>query len=466
MIDVAEVLRTVSGFKTFCSVEKIHQLVKTLRTDSTRFQIEVAGTSANGLPIHHVRFGNGSVKTLFVGFPHPNEPIGGLTVFSLLTQLNQESRSLVDADVEWHIVPCIDPDGAMLNEGWSQEAFTIESYMRNFHRQELRDQVECSFPIKHKRLVFDQPTKEAKILQGLLTEIRPDFYYSLHNNFGTGGAWYLLTRDIDQKYYRELYSLLEKENVPLKVDMPYGEFCAQFGAGIKEPTPMKKYYDFLERTAPFPEKVLQAGACSWDYLAEIKDSAVTFVAELPYVRHPSDGSKKETTQNLRQLKLKIDAENKFVATVILEEWEKVKEDLDSHSHFYKKIVNGVVSAKETLTEGLPSWPFKTREILFSPGYGRMATEGERFDVYVLDRFIVLCHSYEFVRLLKASAQTPAVRQATERLNAVFDEALDDIAKNIDLSKFEIIDCDALARVQLGSGLIVLNAILEVQSTAT
>jgi hypothetical protein len=68
--------------------------------------------------------------------------------------------------------------------------------------------------------------------------------------------------------------------------------------------------------------------------------------------------------------------------------------------------------------------------------------------------------------LKASTQTPAVMGATERLESLFDEALGEIAQQIDFDQVEVIDCDALARVQLGSGLIVLNALLETHSGRT
>jgi len=320
VIDVAGVLQAVPGFETFCSVEKLHNLVETLRADSN-FQIKIAGTSVNGIPIHHVRFGKGSVKALVVAFPHCSEPIGSLTVFSLLTLLARGNRELTEADVEWHIVPCIDPDGALLNEGWTQQLFTLANHMRHFYKQQLRDQAECSFPIHHNRLVFDRPTKEARVLQGLLEEIRPDFYSSLHNGV-MGGAYFLISRDIGGKYYRQLKELLERQRIPLQESPPRLEGGASFAPGICEPIATWKYYDQLEKTTPCPEQVLNFGANSWDYLAQIKESALTFVSELPHVRHPSDGSQQATSQNLRQLKLRLDADKKFVVTVILEEWEK------------------------------------------------------------------------------------------------------------------------------------------------
>ena len=187
MIRVEKLLLGVPKFEKFCSVQELRTLVESLRVESSGLQVAVAGMSALGRPIHHVKGGTGKIKALLVGFPHANEPIGGLTVLSLLRLLRE--GALADAGVEWHIVPCIDPDGAVLNEGWSQTDFTLRNYLRNFHRQELRDQVECSFPIHYKKLLFDQPVTEAQILMRLLKGIRPDFYYPLHNSTGTGAAW-------------------------------------------------------------------------------------------------------------------------------------------------------------------------------------------------------------------------------------------------------------------------------------
>jgi Zinc carboxypeptidase len=460
VIDVAEVLNALPEFNAFCSVQQLQKLSEQLPAGSSRFRSEVVGTSVNGLPIHHIRFGKGSVKVLLVGFPHPNEPVGGLTVFALLSLLSQGHPQLTTADVEWHLVPCIDPDGALLNEGWSQQAFTLERYMRNFHRQELRDQVECSFPIKHKRLEFNEPIPETRILQKLIEKIRPDFYYPLHNSAGAGGAWYSLNRDIDRCYYDQLHRLLAEHRIPLQGSAPFGTCFAQFAPGIWELYSTSRFYDCMEETTPDPQKVLKTGACSWEYLTEIKPGAVTFVTELPYIKHPSDGSPTPAPGHIRQLKLRMDADNKFLATMILQEWDRLKEDLNEASPFYRKIVQGVIAARDDLIEGLPSWPYKTRDILFSPVYDTPLTKGLRFDVFLLDRFFVLCHSYEFVRLLKVSRQTPAVRGAIQRLDAVFDEALADVANSVDADAFEVIGHEALARVQLGSGLIVLNSVLE------
>ena len=461
MIDVASVVGAVPHFERFCSVEKLYGLVERLRQDY-RFEVAIAGTSVGGTPIHHVRFGNGRIKALFVAYPHCKEPICGLTVFSLMTLLQQGHPSLCEADIEWHIVPCVDPDGALLNEGWTQKPVTMDSYMRNFYVQALPDQVDGSFPVEHEALVWTEPSKEASVLRTVLDRVRPDFFYTLHNAW-TGGAFYYLSRDIDHRYHGEIYAFLEGQDFPLQTRPIWKEVCAQFGVGIVEMWSITKHYDHLKKTIPAPEQLLRFGAASWDYLKKIKPEALTFATEMGYLRHPGDESDKETGQNLRQFKLRVDADSKYLAAVLLEEWEKVKEEVDTANPLYRTIVRGgVLPDRESLVEGgRPMSMHPTRDILFNPQHDGPMKEGERFQACIVDGgFWFLCHSYQFVRLLKASRQTPAVKHAIDRTERAFSDVLTEIGRHVDFGAFEVIDYDTLARVQLGSGLIVLNSLLE------
>lgn len=464
MIDVAQVLAAMPRFESFGSVSRLHQLVESL-ADAPGFTVRLAGTSENGLPIHHVRYGSGSVRALFVWPVHANEPVGSLTVYSLLTLLKDGNRTLLDADVEWHIVPCIDPDGAVLNEGWTQQPFDHRTYSRNHHRQEPRDQVERSFPITYKRLTFDQPSNEATILRTLLGELRPDFFYSLHDmNAVAGGGYAGVTHDVDETYAREIYQLLRSNGIPIAstddLGSPLDGDRAQFSGVVRETFIATKHYDYLERLTDVPEEGLHGGgAFSPEYLAEVSPGSQSFLFELPLATHPMAGSRVPMAGDLRRLMLQVDAGNKYLVTLILKEWERTKDDVDATSHLYRKTVNGIVDPRQNLAGGLPCWPLGTLttwDILFSPAYDKPMTEDDVLKVY-LTKFYVLCNAYEFVRLLKASPQTAAVRQAIERLDEAFDEAFAEIDAHVDFDKFEAIDCNALARVQLGGGLIALNA---------
>ena len=460
-IDVDEALRDLPHFDTFCSVAKLHALVERLRGDE-RFTITVAGTSVNGVPIHHVRFGRGRVKALLVAFPDCMEPIGGMTVYSVLSLLASRNAALLAADVEWHIVPCIDPDGAIQNERWTQQPFSIDSFVKGYYVQARSEQVDNSFPIVHKKLVWTQPSREAGILQGILDRVRPDFFFSLHNAW-TGGAFYFVSRDIGAGCYENLYRFLQRERFPLQRRPMWKEVCPQFAEGVVELYSVRKYYDCLEKTPLAPESVLTCGAGSWDYLAQIHPSAITFVAELGYALHPHEGSQKPTGQDLRHFKLRIDADSKYLGTVLLEEWEKVRNDVDQSNSLYRAVISGrVFPLRDKLAEGpMPLSRYPTRDLLFNPEYSRTMTEDDRLNACIADGgLFFLFFSYQLVRLLKESRPTPAVRHAIERLEHVYAQALAELDRYVDFRTFRVIDCDTLARVQLGSGLIALNSLLE------
>lgn len=457
MINVQEVLRDAPSFDKFCSVSELHELVEALPADAG-FRVSVAGRSANGLPIHHVRFGEGSVKALFVAFGHCMEPAGGLSAASLLTLLANGQRELLEADVEWHVVPCIDPDGALLNEGWTQHPFTLGNYMRNYYVQSWLDQVDCSFPIQYKKLSFDRPTVEASVLLEVMREVRPDFYQTLHHYF-LGGAFIYITHDIGNRYYQEIHELLAANQIPVNPNPPNRAYCARYGEAVYQFFSVKILYDFLEKTSASPEQLIPIAAGSWDYLAEINDDAVTFVCEPILAKHPSAGSEQETKDHLRQLKLRADTDDKFVASRIHEEWDAVKDDVDRSNPLYRAVVSELIDSRSELSDRTPFALSSTSAILADPSYSGLATEGRRFEVF-MERFRFLFHSYQFVRLLKESPQTVAITEATARLEAVFDEALSDIGRSVDFDAFEPVDCDTLARVQLGTGLIALNAMLD------
>jgi hypothetical protein len=459
MINLAEVLSHVPPFRKFCSVADLNALVTELSHDG-QFKITEAGRSVSGRPIHHVRFGSGSLKVLFVGFPHCMEPIGGLTVFSLLTLLAKRLPTLVEADVEWNVVPCIDPDGAILNEAWTQSPVTTETLRDNFYAQAPRDQVDMSFPVHHKSLAWDAPSPEARVLMGILDKVTPDFFYSLHNAW-TGGAFYFVSQDLGASCYSGLYGMLRSLDFPLSSRPFWREFCAQYSDGVAEMFSIRKHYDYLALTSPTPEKFFRWGATSFEYLAQIKPDAVSFVSEMGYVRHPDDESNAPTGENLRKFKLKIDAENKYLATVIGEEWEKVKDHVSKESPFYNVMFGGtVLPDMARLHEGgRPISRYTTQDLLTNPEYNREMTKGDRFDACFNEAFFFHLFSHQFVQLLETSPQAPAIDAALGRLRSAYADAQALLDSYVDPSRFYTVDCNTLAKAQLGSGLVVLNSLL-------
>jgi hypothetical protein len=460
VIDLQRALDGLPHFETFLSLEAINELVARLADDS-RFDVRVAGTSVDGHPIHHVRFGSGAVKALLVAGPQAMEPIGGLTVYGLMSLYAQGNEVITGLDVEWHVVPCIDPDAALLNEGWYTQPFTLERYIRGYWLQPRPDQVDFSFPIDYKRAHFDRMSKEAEVLKGVIDAARPDFYFTLHNAGPIGGSWFYLSRDLGPERFDAIRAFVADEGVNLQTRLAPG--LTEYASSFRHMPTMKSYYDMLEENGvEIPDELVsgKAGTTSFEYVEEVNPSSLTFVAELTYGRHPGDASDRETGRSLRQIALRTDADNKYLATVILEEWDATHDDLDETSPFYRKLRAELVEVRSTLQQGVTEWYSRPiQELLFSPAYARKAAEQDRLSAYSLGRAMFLANAHTFVRLLQASRQTPAVVRALERLDEVFTDALRELDEALDLSVYEPYDCDTLARVQLGTGLLALDTIL-------
>lgn len=157
-------------------------------------RVELLGHSANGKPIELVSIGSGERSALVVGAPHPNEPIGCLTIAAFVERLARDRRFRERSGYRWHFIPAIDPDGLDLNAGWLQGPATIENYMRHFFRPDFARQPEYAFPLDMPGYRFDAATPENLCWQRALEIARPDFLSSLHGS-DTGGAFYILSED-------------------------------------------------------------------------------------------------------------------------------------------------------------------------------------------------------------------------------------------------------------------------------
>lgn len=458
MIDVTESLSAFPQFPVFPSVGELAEQAEGL-ANAADFRVAIAGTSMAGRPIHHVATGAGAVKALFVGFPDSNEPIGGASAAALLRLLADNHAGLRELDVEWHIVPCIDPDGAILNEGWSRHPFDVARYMRGFHRPSAIHQVDCSFPIHYKRLDFATPSREAMILAGIIEAIRPDFYYSLHNNSGAMGAWLLVGHDLGSKIYERMHALLARHGIPMQSSAPMGGMLRRYDEGIYEMVSTRAIYDKLAEIMPEPEAALGRGAMSLDHVLEVNPRALTFISELPCVTHPQSVALGLSDHNLRRLRLSVLADNIALYATMLELWARVEGEVAADTPFHAKVMADMVSVAAQLPEGLPCWPGKTRSLIARGELDRPATNIEVYETYMLDRFFVLAHAHEFARLLEVSNQSSAVVDARSRLGEVFDGALRDLGRSIDLDGFAPLPVGDLARAQCGTGLLALGTLL-------
>jgi len=323
--------------------------------------------------------------------------------------------------------------------------------MEFYYRQAVDRDTHWSFPVRYKKLRFDRPTKETRALMKILRSNKPDFFFSLHNS-QLGGAYYFINKDIGKTYYNQFYRLLKSCNIPLHLGEPEADYLEEYSRAIYQQAGIKETYDYIAKHTKEPGKRIQFGANSFDWLMRYNRGALTFICELPYMLHPLITSSKKTKFNRRRLSLKNTADYRYFASVIIEEFEKIKNSVNSKSLFYHNTCKTLERTKRHLAE-------LSKDVLFSPDYNRVALESELIDMQ-LSIYHDLCWHYQVVRLLLDSRQTPKVKTAIKNMRNIFADLYNEVDRAVDFKTFEIIDLNNLVKAQLGSGMIALNWLMK------
>lgn len=217
---------------------------------------------------------------LVVGGVHPNEPIGSHTIIHLVGDLLQDPSLRQRLGVVWHFVPCADPDGMRLNEGWFDDPFDGETYFRHFYRPPGDEQVEWTFPISYRSKYFDAMLPETQALQRVIDEVRPDYYVPLHNS-ETGGAYFYLSQDVPD-LVPLLHRLPAAFDIPLHLGEPEAAHFKQIAPAIFEASTSQAVYEWRESNGLDPVPSGAAGQSSTSYAR--RHGTISLIAELPIWR--------------------------------------------------------------------------------------------------------------------------------------------------------------------------------------
>ena len=239
------------------------------------------GTSRLGDALWMYSIGNGSLSHLVVGGVHPNEPVGAWTAVHLLEELVTDEDLRAGLDARWNIVPCIDPDGARLNEGWFQEPGDRGSYARAFYRPAPNEQVEWTFPWNYKKAYFDAMLPETQALARAIDITKPDLYVALHNA-EMGGVYYYLTRAVPE-IYDLLAAVPASLGLPLDKGEPEGGHLKELAQAIFITGTLEEVYDWIESLGGDPFPAGSGGNASSDYA--LRYGTLSMIAELPYWKH-------------------------------------------------------------------------------------------------------------------------------------------------------------------------------------
>jgi hypothetical protein len=165
---------------------------------------EVIGESREGRPLHGLVLGHGPLRISLIGGCHADEPVGPEMLRLLTHQLGRlpDDHPLL-AEIRWHIVPHVNPDGARRNAGWSEHSVEVPDhrgardvgfdplrYVRRVAREPPGDDIEFGFP----RQASDGEARPENLAVARFMEYAAPLH--LHGSFhGMGfapGPWFLI----------------------------------------------------------------------------------------------------------------------------------------------------------------------------------------------------------------------------------------------------------------------------------
>ncbi|WP_283135180.1 M14 family zinc carboxypeptidase [Rhizohabitans arisaemae] len=324
-------LDSVPEYTRFATVDEVHERLTALSASHPgTATLRRIGTSRLGDPMLCLTVGDGPRHAIVAAGPHPNEPIGGLTVTHLAGRLCEDRAFRESTGYTWHIVGCLDPDGTRLNEGWFAGPFTKSHYGRHFYRPAGTEQVEWTFPFSYKKAYFDRVIPETLALMRLIDETKPAFFTTLHNG-EAGGVFYYLNR-AEPALQAELKALPARYGIPLHTGEAEHPSVKLLEEAIYLMPDMQDAYDYLESLGQDPAEHI-TGAASDSYIK--KYGTLSVVAELPYWSNAAADDPTPVERSYRDVLLAQAAETRATHEILDRTLAGVSRDLVTDSPFVR-----------------------------------------------------------------------------------------------------------------------------------
>ncbi|MEU6849055.1 M14 family zinc carboxypeptidase [Actinacidiphila alni] len=223
-------MRGPDAYPTVSGVAAAARVLTRRHPDLCRMRL--AGESRAGRPLWLLSVGHGSRNVLVVAGPHPDEQAGGATALWLAEHAVADRQRQADADLTWHFLLCLDPDGTVLNETGPAGPRPPAVHYRHTYRPAAAEQPEWAGSFR----VPGDELPETHALLAVIDELRPFLQCTLHGT-DVGGSWVQLTADVP--------GLAE----------PFGKYAAELDIPLQTGT-----YDALYWTGSGPGVFVQPAA--------------------------------------------------------------------------------------------------------------------------------------------------------------------------------------------------------------
>ena len=443
-----ERLAKVPDFKEFFAVkELLRHAEEVAATHPNICKIENLGYSKNNTAIPMVSIGNGPVSVLLFAFPHPNEPVGAMLSYFLIDELTKDTE--LRNGRTWHIIPCIDPDGASLNEGWFKGPFSIRDYARHYFRTKGEDQVEWSFPIEYKTLKFDRKVPETIALMKAITETRPAVMYSLHNS-GFGGVYYYISKPLEGAY-ETFYRLPRERQIPLSLGEPEMPFSKVYSPAVFDMPCVTDAYDYYEKYGDGdPAKHISGGASSRDF-ADAVCKPITLVTEVPYFISPKIADLTKTDKTRKQAILTGLGKLRRMLTTVQAIIDETIGELTEGTIFSETTVHFV----KQMTANVEDTEIWANE---DPKLEVQATVAQKMDAEYISVFRNMTIFSMYRRALRLQIEKGASKKIVDAY-AKLDNAIECWINEVEqVLEYEVVPIKHLVEIQYGALLAVLDAL--------
>ncbi|MFX0204454.1 MAG: M14 family zinc carboxypeptidase [Candidatus Hodarchaeota archaeon] len=446
-----EVLEKVPNYNEFLTIEELNESSKKLANDFEPVELTEIGRSREGRPISCLKIGEGVKNALLFAFPHPNEPIGSLTIEFLSRYLAENPEITKELGYTWYFIKAIDIDGAALNEGWFKGEFDPIKYVKHYYRPASHEQIEWTFPVKYKKLEFSTPPPETQALISLINRIKPKFMYSLHNAGFCGVYWYV--SHVIEDVFSRLPQLAEQVQLPIHRGEPEAPFLKKLRPAIFQMFGVQEYYDFMEENGvENPQEIIKSGTSSDDYLKQVTaGQGFTLVCEMPYFYDKDLGDESSSNFNRRELVLKSLQFGKEAHGFVKPHFESIMEYCDPSSKIFTSVADSVENFDKRIAPEI-------HHAKTSPMYEGKASIAQAFDSMVARRYWAVFRPAMTARLCKAAIENhPEVKTKLIGIKDELDQwVVQTIKETLKDTHFEVIPIQKLVKVQVGSALTTVQ----------
>lgn len=277
MTAVDDLLESLPDWKAFPTIDEIEAATDEM-AEWPGVRVWTPGHSGEGHPIRCVEMGQGSRRALLIGFPHPEEPVGALTLDHLLRS-RATVRLCAELDVRLSVIRVADLDAARLNESWFSTPLDLESFFTGVYRPPVLEQVEWTFPCSYRDYSFQTPPPQTQAVIAAMQSGPLHFVSSLHNAH-FGGAFFYVSH-ASRRLLARLQDLIADSSVPLHRGEPEVPFVPEIADGVFREVGVADEYEYYVRSGMDPLAHLVGGTGHSGYACSLWPGCRTLMSEIP-----------------------------------------------------------------------------------------------------------------------------------------------------------------------------------------